>query len=350
MVIGGGIIGLSAARELARQGWAVTVLEKGEPGQEATHAAAGMLAPRLEYAPGSSLLEAGIESQALYPSFARELEEETGIRVDLRWNGLVAPLAEGEEPPHATNEARRIRGREIQAIEPALSDQVRDALYFAEEGSVDNRAVVRALLAACRARGVKILAETTAESVLLDGNHVRGVSTRDAALDADVVINCAGAWAGQIRVPGAPLRTRPIKGQMLCLDASKLKGDAPARTLPARTIYSHDAYIVPRTDGRIIVGTTVEDRGFDKTIEPWAIAKLLDSAVKLCPALAALPLAETWAGLRPLGDDTAPRIEQVGPEGYFIAIGHYRNGILLAPLTARLLADRVSGREAKCAI
>jgi len=185
-------------------------------------------------------------------------------------------------------------------------------------------------------------ARSRVEEVLTTSGAVRGVRTTQGEIAADVVINCAGAWAGEIRVPGAEVKVRPIKGQMLALEVPEA---APASGRPRLTLYSHHAYVVPRSDGRIIVGTTVEDRGFDKTVEAGAVARLVAGATKLCPALSSARFLEAWAGLRPLGEDELPRIGPAGPRGYFLAVGHYRNGILLTPLTAKLLADSVAGRR-----
>ncbi len=345
-MIGGGIIGLAVARELASDGWRVTVLEKGQPGREASSAAAGMLTPRLELGQGSPLLAAGLASKELYPAFARELEEETGLGINLRLNGVVAPIFPEDETRPVPDFAIRVEGAALRALEPSLSCEVREALYFADEGSVDNRALVAAVLASARLRRVEVLSYTEAERVVTAGDRVCGVSCRGASspLGAELVVNCAGAWAGDVSVPGGEVRVRPVKGQMLCLDAGQLGTRGPLRT-----VYSHHAYLVPRGDGRVIVGTTVEDRGYDKTVEAGAVSKLIEGAVKLCPALASARLVEVWAGLRPRGEDAAPRIGPVGPGGYFVAVGHYRNGILLAPWTARRLRERIAAHPYRAA-
>lgn len=353
IIIGGGIIGLSIARRLAGEAWGVTVLDRSEPGQEASSAAAGMLAPKLEFDPGSPLLEAGTLSQGLYGTFAEELEEETGVQVDLRLDGVLAPLGASDEHAAVPEGGRLLRGQEIRDLEPTLSGRFREALFFPDQGSVDNRALVRAVLASARSRGVQVLPHASVDEILTAGDSVCGVRTGRETLGADVVVNCAGAWAGQLRVPGAEVRVRPIKGQMLLLDtAGASRSQDAAAAGPTLTIYSHEGYVVPRSDGRIVIGTTVEDRGYDKTTEAGTVARLLEKAVSLCPTLSTARFVEAWAGLRPRGDSDLPTLGPAGPRGYFLAVGHYRNGILLAPLSAQIVADRIAGRtqEEGCSV
>jgi glycine oxidase len=346
VVLGGGIIGLSIARRLAGEGWSVTILERGEPGREASWAAAGMLAPHLEFDPRSPLFAPAVRSRALYPAFARDLEEETGLGVDLRLDGVLSPLEEARGTDPLPEGALRMAGADLRAFEPALGPDVEAALYFPEDGSVDNRALVAALLASAEMRGVCVRRRSSAQEVLAPDGAVRGVRGRseaegDFVIECDAAVNCAGAWAAEPRVPGVETTMRPVKGQMLLLE---LPRSGPPG--PRFTIYSHEAYVVPRKDGRVIVGTTVEDRGFDKTVEAGAVRALLEGAIRLVPSLSAARLADTWAGLRPLGAGVLPTLGPAGPAGYYLAVGHYRNGILLAPLTALVLSERMAGREA----
>ncbi|HVR74031.1 MAG TPA: glycine oxidase ThiO [Planctomycetota bacterium] len=346
MVLGGGIIGLSIARRLAGDGWSVTILERAEPGREASWAAAGMLAPHLEFDPRSPLFAPALRSNALYPAFAREIEEETGLGIDLRLDGVLSPIEEARMAESLPDGARRVTGADLRTFEPALGHHVEAALYFPEDGSVDNRALVTALLASAKMRGVCIKSRSNAEEVLAPDGAVLGVRARseaegDHVIECEVAVNCAGAWAAEPRVPGVETRMRPVKGQMLLLE---LPRSGPPG--PRFTIHSHEAYVVPRTNGRVIVGTTVEDRGFDKTVEAGAVRALLDGAIRLVPSLATARLADAWAGLRPLGAGVLPSLGPVGPAGYYLAVGHYRNGILLAPLTALVLSEMIAGREA----
>jgi glycine oxidase len=293
----------------------------------------------------SALLEAGTLSKALFRGFAQELEEETGLEVDLRLNGVLAPLASARDETAVREGAHLLRGQEIRDLEPALSGRFEEALFFPGEGSIDNRALVKAVLVSARSRGVKIMRQASVDEILTAGDAVCGVRTGREKLGADVVVNCAGAWAGQLRVPGADVHVRPIKGQMLLLDrggASRSQNATAAG--PALPLYSHEGYVVPRSDGRVVIGTTVEDRGYDKRVEAGAVAGLIEKAISLCPSLATARFVEAWAGLRPRGESDLPTLGPAGPRGYFLAVGHYRNGILLTPLSTQIVADRIAGR------
>jgi len=333
-IIGAGVIGLAVARRLAAAGDRVVVLDRGRPGAEASYAAAGMLCPLLEFGPSSSITGLGVDSLALYPRFVAELEEETGVSVDLRLNGVVSPEIPEDAilPPNA----RLIEGSAVRDLEPSLSPRLSRVIFHADQGSVDNRALTSALLESCAIRGVEVRGGCSVQRVLSTGSRVRGITTDSGDIAAPLVINAAGAWASEPTGGGETVSVRPIKGQMILLD----QGGLPEQPLE-RTIYSHLAYVVPRSDGRVVVGTTVEDRGFDKTVDDETVARLRDGAMQLVPGFADAPLRQSWAGLRPRGVEETPMIGQRGRAGYFVAVGHYRNGILLAPLTAQRLANEV---------
>ena len=348
-VVGGGVIGLSTARQLAKSGWRVTVLERGQPGQEASHAAAGMLAPHLEFHDDERLLSVGKFARDLYPGYVKELGAETGVEVDLRLQGILQPdegstqSADGDcdattAPPDG---AELLSGSRLREAEPALNANIQDALLFPHDGSIDNRLLVRALLQACHYHGVTVLPEHAAEEVILTAGRVRGVRVGEQEFSADVVINCCGAWASQLPVPGSELAVRPIKGQML-----RLRRDDNVESGPRRPIFG-SSYVVPRRGGDVIVGTTVEDRGFDTRVEAGAIARLLEATLRLCPRLSAARFVDAWAGLRPKAACELPTVGPLGPPGHYVAAGHYRNGILFAPLTAQALTDQIEQRQTR---
>jgi glycine/D-amino acid oxidase-like deaminating enzyme len=299
-----------------------------------------MLAPQLEFHSLPERLAMGVAARDLYPGFAAEIEAETGLKLDLRLDGIVAPIAPGKPAGETPGGARRLTERELQDCELGLDRRFREGFFFQGDGSVDNRALVDALVRSCRLRGVEVRGSSPAEEVVVRGGRVQAVRAAQEEVEADIAVNCAGAWAGQIRATAPPLPIRPIKGQMLLLDRG-----APPLGPPRLTVYSELAYLVPRSDGRVVVGTTVEDRGYDKQVEAGAVERLLRGALSLCPGLVSARFVEAWAGLRPLGGSELPLVGPHGPEGYFVAVGHYRNGILLAPLTARALADFVAGRD-----
>jgi len=338
-IIGAGVIGLSIARRLAAAGLSVAVYDRSSPGQEASYAAGGMLCPRLEFQKESKLSEMGEISLQLYPDYARELEEETGLCVDLRLNGVLSPLTSDasttEIDTAEVNGARLVDGETIRDLEPGIAPEITRALYYEEEGSLDSRALTEALETACRRLGVTIRERCEVRDVLVEKDRVSGVRTLSGDFSSPIVINSAGAWASEV---GGVERVeiRPIKGQMLLLDCGKNE-----KEIPRHTIYAHSIYLVPRADGRLIVGTTVEDKGFDKEIEQEAVAGLHQGAAGLFPFLGEIPVLESWAGLRPLGAHDIPTIGPLSPEGYYAAVGHYRNGILLTPLTQELLAREI---------
>jgi len=340
-IVGAGIIGLAVARRLALGGLRVAVIERGRPAQEATQAAAGMLCPRLEYGGETeldpqSVAALGLTSLSLYPEFAASLEDETNIDVDLRLNGVISPEDSDANSPKEGEGYRVISREEACEIVPGLHPDLEAIRFYPEEGSVDNRRVAAALIESCRRLGVDIRCDCGVRSVLTSTSRVCGLETERGTIETRLVVNTAGAWASEISGSGSSIEIRPIKGQMLCLE----QGTSPQERVE-HTIYSHHAYIVPRSDGRIVIGTTVEDRGFDKSVDDEAVAGLRDGAARMVPTLARARLQDAWAGLRPLGVDERPVIGPAGHDGHFVAVGHYRNGILLTPVTAELLAAEI---------
>jgi glycine oxidase len=336
VIIGGGIIGLSLAISLRKQGLSVLVLERGRPGQEASSAAAGMLVGSgTELPPALRLLAA--DSAKLYPEFVHELEGESGIKVDLREQGTILISTDEHFPPGAepisieklgsleTVFIRKDDGRGRRS----LHNQESFAAYL-EERSADPRALVAAALQAARHRGVDVSSGTEAKSLLTSGDRVDGVQTDKSSYTAPVVVNCAGAWSGSV----GPIRfpVRPVKGQMLAV-----VGGAQLR----HVVRSEPVYLVPRSDGRIVIGSTLEDAGYDKRTGVSTIQQLFHAALELAPGLTGCKVHEDWAGLRPGTPDGLPILGETSLPGYFVATGHYRDGILLAPITAQVMTDLI---------
>jgi len=334
IIVGGGIIGLSLAIALRKRGAAVLVVERGEPGREASHAAGGMLVDcPLETPP--VLQPLATASARMYPEFAHELEVESGLKVDLRDRGTILFLA----PVHAQRNAKFVATHSLRApldqIEPALAALENSALYL-QERSVDPRALSAAAWKTAKNRGVDFSSGDPATTLNLSDGHVAGVTTAKTSFPAPKVVNCAGAWSGQLKSPH-PIPTRPVKGQMLCLAM-------PERELLRHVIRTPEAYLIPRSDGRLLVGATVEEAGFDKRTDPATIQRLHRAAVKMVPKLADAKILEDWAGLRPGTPDALPILGATPTPGYFVATGHFRDGILLAPITAHVMADVIEGR------
>ena len=358
IVVGGGIIGLSLALELRKRGTRVLVVERGEPGREASYAAGGMLVDcPLETKP--ALQDLASASARMYPEFAHEVEVESGMKVDLRDAGTIF-FPSGEHIRHPqlrTAPIVPLQPEQVAEMEPALgqpSDEQRESLrlrgidlkasvgtrmlgpaFSLKERSVDPRALTAAAHQAAKNRGVDFSSGDAVTAVNISDGAVTGVTTSKTAFLAAKVVNCAGAWAGQIGPHAFP--TRPVKGQMLCLAM-------PSRTLLRHVIRSPKAYLIPRSDGRLLVGATIEEAGFDKRTVPQTIKALHKAALELVPKLADARILEDWAGLRPGTPDGLPILGVTRTPGYFVATGHFRDGILLAPVTAKVMADVVEGR------
>ena len=332
VIIGGGIIGLSLSIVLRKRGATVLVVERGEPGREASYAAAGMLADSpLETSP--TLQPLATASAQMYPEFVHQLQDESGVDVDLRDRGtLFFP-----SPGHILEWPRLLIDHPLPAplpvLEPGLANAETSPIYLRER-SVNPRALTFAALRAARHRGVDISSGTTVSSVLCPNGRVSGVSTTRTCYQAPAVVNCAGAWAGQL--PPHHFPTRPVKGQMLSLVGTP-------SNLVRHVIRAPEIYLVPRSDGRILVGATVEDVGYDKRTDIDSIQRMRQAAIRLVPVLNQARILEAWAGLRPGSPDKLPILGATQTAGYFVATGHFRDGILLAPITAEVMAQVITG-------
>lgn len=333
IIVGGGIIGLSLAIALRKRGAKVLVVERGEPGHEASHAAAGMLVECGAGTP-SALQPLAIVSARTYPEFAHELQDESGIDVDLREQGtlLFPPPEHVHEPPGFTTES--LLPAPLAQFEPALAGLKRPVIFL-KERSVDPRALVLAALKTAKHRETDISSGTAVTELLLSDGQVAGIRTDKTTYGAPVVVNCAGAWAGDL--PPHRFPTRPVKGQMLAVVGVK--------PVLQHVIRASEVYLVPRSDGRILIGATVEEAGYDKRTDADTIQRLHQAAIDLVPALKAARVLEAWAGLRPGTPDDLPILGATTTPGYFVAAGHFRNGILLAPVTALVMAQMVTGTE-----
>ena len=336
LIIGAGIIGLALARQLSLRGTRVKVVERTEPGQEASHAGGGMIADLDPILP-SELFPLAQRSARLYPEFIAALREESGLTVDLREDGVIAfeqhPLAERAG-------IRPLTAEETLRMEPHLS-LPSDAAYFMQERAVDPRQIVAALLAALAKLGVEILSNEPVERVLVEHGRAVGVATAKGMHHAGKVVNCAGAWAAQIH--GALTPTMPVKGHMVALAFPDELAMPPAEREAGRrlrhVLRSRWCYIIPRNSGRYVVGSTVEPAGFDKSLNVYRVKRLQEAAARLMPQFAEAKIAEAWAGLRPGTSDNLPLLGETNIAGYYTACGHYRDGILLTPVTAEVMTS-----------
>ncbi|HEX2236729.1 MAG TPA: glycine oxidase ThiO [Actinomycetota bacterium] len=348
VVVGGGIVGLSCAWRCAAAGLSVAVVDP-DPGSGSTWVAAGMLAPVTESHFGEeTLLRLNLAASRRYPSFVAELERAAGVEVAYEQSGTLLVARDADELAVLEElhdfrsglglSARRLRARECRRLEPALAPGVRGGLLVEGDHRVDPRALTRALLAACARAGVA-LERRRAAALDLSGGAVCGVALEGGGgLPASAVVLSAGCWSASIEglPPDAAVPVRPVKGQLVNLR------DPGGTRLCERTIRSPEVYLVPRRDGTVVVGGTVEEKGFDTSVTAGALLELLEEAAALVPGVRELDLGEALAGLRPGSPDNAPMIGPASVPGLVVATGHYRNGVLLAPVTAdhvaRLLA------------
>lgn len=351
LVVGGGIIGLGTAWRAAGRGLAVTVLDP-DPGRGANQVAAGMLAPVTELQYGEEpLLRLGMASNARWADFAAELESASGLPVGYRRCGTLAVALDADDRAELRElhefqarlglESEWLSGRECRHLEPMLAPSVRGGLLVAGDHQVDGRLLGAALREACARAGVR-LHRARAVRLLEDGGRVTGARTDDGAeLTARRTVLAAGSWSGEL-APELPVR--PVKGQVLRLRMAGPYAGFLRRNVRAVVRGCH-IYLVPRETGELVLGATMEERGFDTEVTAGGVYELLRDAHELLPGLTELPLAETGAGLRPGSPDNAPLLGPAGRPGLVAATGHHRNGVLLTPVTADLLAELLATGE-----
>ncbi len=345
LIIGGGVIGLSIARELHLRGvGSITVLEKGVCGEEASWAAAGMLGPQAEADQMGPMFEMQCESRDLYPDFAAALHEETGVDIELDRAGTLYLAFDDADTVHLKKrfEWQRAAGLPVEELtaadamreEPEIADAVQGALYFPGDWQVENRKLVEALQRFAELNGIEVREQEPAENVLVEDGKVTGVETASGKYPAGRVVLATGAWSSHIKIGDEllPFAVEPVRGQILALHSEG--------RMFRHVIYSRRGYLVPRAGGRLLIGSTSENVGFDRSTTSSAESKLREAANEISPALADLRVMDQWSGLRPMAPDGLPVLGEIaGAKGLFVATAHYRNGILLAPATAQIVAD-----------
>lgn len=347
MIIGGGIIGLAIAREFGRRGCSrVTLVDKGVCAQESSWAAAGMLGPQVDADERDAMMDLCMASRDLYPALAADLADETGFDVELDRTGTMAVAFQRDEMDRLRARAEwqagmglaadEVTAREIREAEPWVSTRVVGGVYFANDWQVENRKLCEALKVSAEKSGVRIIENTEATEVIEHGGRVTGVRTTGGEMSANVTVIATGAWTSLIKMGAysAAMNVRPIRGQMIAYEAGKL--------LPRHILHSEDGYLVPRRDGRLLAGASVEDVRFEKGTTPGYVAAMMRMAIDIVPDLGELEIADQWSGLRPKAADGLPVLGAIpGLDGLYFATGHYRNGILLAPITAEIVADDI---------
>ena len=341
-VVGGGIIGCATAYELAKQGCAVTLFERGMPGSEASGAAAGLLTPLTDSA-GSPFERLAVRSWRLYPDLVDELRERTGIDVEYVKRGTIYPLFDADDVRQAE---ARVAGREprdfgieawdtadVRVREPALATRVRGAMFVGANHWVNSQRLVMAYAQAAVTAGVMLRSGTSVSRIIVEDGRAHGVVADGDRWEADAVLLAAGAWTSALAASfGARLRVEPARGQMIAV--------AHVPPVLNHAVHVEDIYLVPRPSGELLIGATVERVGFQRAVTAEGISSLLATAIDLVPSLGSLPIARTWYGFRPWAPDSLPVL---GPwpdvEGLWVATAHFRSGILLAPITARLMTE-----------
>ncbi|MCX4810450.1 glycine oxidase ThiO [Streptomyces sp. NBC_01239] len=356
LVVGGGIIGLVTAWRAAQRGFSTAVLDP-EPGGGAAQVAAGMLAAVTELHYGEqTLLALNLASAHRYPDFAAELTDLTGLDLGYRRCGTLAVALDADDRAHLRElhalqqqsglDSEWLSGRECRRLEPMLAPGVRGGLRVDGDHQVDPRRLAAALVAACERAGV-VFHRTWVERLTVARDRARGVVTREnATLVADQVVLAAGSLSGRLTgVPDDVLPpVRPVKGQVLRLTVPQRHAPFLSRTVRAVVRGSH-VYLVPRENGELVVGATSEELGWDTTVTAGGVYELLRDAHELVPGITELPLTETRAGLRPGSPDNAPLLGPTALPGLLLATGHYRNGVLLTPVTGDALAHALSTGE-----
>jgi len=351
-IIGGGVIGCAIAWRLGQAGLRVMVIERGRVGREASHAAGGMLAPLAEADRVDDFFKLSVASRALYADFSRELREAAGVDIEYRTEGtLYLALTEEDEEEldcrwqwqHAAGmNVKRLNAACVHKLEPLITPKLRWALKFPDDHQVDNRRLTVALAAAAQAVGAEFWAGTEARRVLTEGSGGRqrivGVDTTRGELRARCLIIAAGSWSSWLTAdegrPLANFKVEPVRGQMIALEM-------PAPSV-RHVIYSRRGYLIPRLGGFMIAGSTTEHAGYDQSVTAGGAASIIEHALEMVPGVGELAITEIWAGLRPCAPDGWPVL---GPDahidGLIYATGHYRNGILLAPITAQAISELI---------
>lgn len=351
LVVGGGIIGLSLAYELSRRGLSVTLVEQGEWGGQASSAAAGMLAPLKEFTEPGPVLDLGMKSLSLYPQWVAELEELTGAKIQLCLDGLATVALNDQEAAQLEakyrwqkehgHDVQWMSGTEVREVEPLLTEQTVAAIYSPGEGHINNRMLLSALVTACRLQGVTLLSGCVVSGIAVKAGRVVGVETTCGPVRAEHTVITSGAWAGiMLEMLGLSIPVRPVRGQIAAVSSAGI----PLKTV----IFGTSGYIAPKKDGKIVIGATEDESGFQRHVTLSGLASVLAGVMPYVPALHGAAFLEAWGGLRPATADGKPLLGAIpGWDCLSIAGGHFRNGILLSPVTAKLMANFIEKGKAE---
>jgi glycine oxidase len=343
-IAGAGLIGGSIALELARAGLRVGLFDRQEPGRESSWAGAGILSPAPEGTAMIPLVPLAKASMAIYPEFVGMVEEVSGQSAGYRPKGTLQAIFSRDAREELSTvialhhglglKAEPLSAADARELEPSLSEELEAGVLRPDEASVDNRALTQAVLEAAFRSGVQFFPENGAEAIWREGGRCAGLHLKNEKIEAQWTVIAAGCFSANIEGAAAYAPVRPAKGQMVSLRADELKIE--------RVLWSEKIYLVPRNDGRVLAGATVEYTGFERGLTAGGLEKVLAGALELSPGLAAARVEETWAGLRPDSPDHLPILGPADLDGLLIATGHFRGGILLTPITARLVREWIT--------
>jgi glycine oxidase len=348
IIVGGGVIGCSIALKLAEAGLKVAVIERGRVGCEASRAAAGMLAAQSEATGVGPFFDLCLRSRAMYREFAAHLTDASGIDVEYKDEGMLVVALEGEDTKESTRWAswqveagfplERLSGSAIRTLEPDVTESATGAIFIPDDHQVNNRRLMDALEVAIKRAGVELMEGKEVTGLMIDRERVCGVACGDEHFAAGTIVAAAGSWSSALLEPlGLNIEVIPARGQMIALRGERLP--------LTRVIHTKRCYIIPRLDGRVLIGATVEYVGFKRAVTAAGIDSLLAAGIEAVPALRDFDVVEAWFGFRPDTLDHLPILGASGVDGLLLATGHFRNGILLAPVTAELIAELlISGR------
>ena len=347
IVVGGGLMGCSVAYRLAKDGVRVVVLERSIPGAEASSAAAGILGPTVESYEDPLALQLGRRSRELHAELAEELDGLFGVDVGFRRCGVLKVAFNAQELAELDRQASSLEAHgvrsdrwtpeDLEREEPAVNPEAVGALSIAEDAQVEPKKLLSAVALGAEREGATFRSGSTVRSVRVEGGRVRGVRLDKGVIEAGRVVVAAGSWTTLI--PGLPFDSEtiyPVRGQMIATHTRP--------PLFRRVVFGAGGYVVTRPDGRVLCGSTIERVGFERGVTFGGMADVIDRATRIAPSLRAAGIEEHWSSFRPGTPDGLPLVGETRVEGLFLASGHYRNGILLAPLTAELISDAMAGK------
>jgi glycine oxidase len=347
VIAGAGVIGASIALELAEAGLRVALFDAREPGREASWASGGMISPAPENAGMIPCVPMSLASVSLYPEFIRRVEAASGMNVGYRQKGAIEVLLDGNIQEELTTvvalqhgvglRAEALTADRVRVMEPALTEDTQAAIFRPDEASLNTRAFTDAILKAAHHRGVEIHAHNGAKALWREGKRCKGLTLEKGQVAAKWTIIAAGCFSAKIEGAGPYAPVLPAKGQMIALRCASVQIQ--------RILWLEHKYLVPQLDGRIIAGSTMERTGFDRNVTAGGMESILREAMRMIPGLADARIEETWAGLRPDSPDHLPIIGPTDLDGLLIATGHFRSGILLAPVTARLIQEWIARQD-----